>query len=67
MINLTDLGTNGITRRPLAVDEKQIVSLSADPVEAERTVVTLFGGQWFLVAETISEIESLIETARANA
>jgi uncharacterized protein YlzI (FlbEa/FlbD family) len=63
MINLTDLGTIGVNRRSLAVDPKQIVSLSADPVEANRTVVTLLNGTWFLVAESISEINSLIETA----
>jgi hypothetical protein len=63
MINLIDLGTSGVNRRPLAIDEKQIISLSADPVETSRTVVTLFGGAWFLVEESISEIETLIQEA----
>lgn len=61
MIELHDLGQSGVNDTPLAIDEKYIVSLSADPVEASRTVVTLASGVWFLVSESVAEIEAMIE------
>jgi uncharacterized protein YlzI (FlbEa/FlbD family) len=64
MIRLTDLGTSGAGNgEPLDIDEKQISSLEADPVEASRTVVTMDSGTWFLVAESVSQIETLIAAA----
>jgi uncharacterized protein YlzI (FlbEa/FlbD family) len=63
MIQLTNLETGaGTDGTPLEVDEKSISSLSADPVEASRTVVTMMNGTWFLVSESVEEIEVLIET-----
>lgn len=60
MIRLTDLGTTGTENNPLDIDENDIVSIAVDPVEDDRTVVTLNDGVYYLVSESIEEIEMLI-------
>ena len=65
MIRLTNLGIGaGTHSTPLDVDEVGISSLAADPVEHSRTVVTMNNGTWYIVAETVPEIEALIEQAK---
>jgi hypothetical protein len=64
LIQLHNLGIGaGADSTPLDVDEQAISSLAADPVEESRTVVTMNNGTWFLVSESIPEIENLIEMA----
>ena len=63
MIRLTDLGATGTESDPLDVDETQIESLALDPVQSDRVVVTMKSGNWFLVSESVKEIERLIQSA----
>lgn len=61
MIRLTNLGIGaGTDSTPLDVDESLISSVAADPNESSRTIVTMQNGTWFLVSESIPEIEALM-------
>ena len=65
MIRLTNIGIGaGTDSTPLDVDEAEISSLAADPVEESRTVVTMSNGVFFVVSESVDEIENLISVAK---
>lgn len=65
MIRLTDCGTTGLNSDPVDLDETEISSLSADPVRpgADKTVVTMKNGTWFLVRESPDAIKELMAQA----
>jgi uncharacterized protein YlzI (FlbEa/FlbD family) len=65
MIQLTDLGHLGLGNDPLDLDETQVSSVSVDPVESDRTVVTMQNGTWFLVSESVEEVNNLISAAKS--
>jgi hypothetical protein len=69
MIRLTNAGIGaGLDSSPLDVDETQIVSVTPSQAqsESELTVVTLQGGTWYLVRESVAQVEQLIAEAKEN-
>jgi uncharacterized protein YlzI (FlbEa/FlbD family) len=68
MITLTDCGTTGLQSTPVEIDETQIASIAADPVRPDepKLVVTLTNGQWYLVSESLSQIDTLILEAKGR-
>jgi hypothetical protein len=63
VIQLHNLGIGaGDDSTPLDIDEAGISTLAVDPVEASRTIVTMNTGNWYLVSESVGEIERLIQS-----
>jgi hypothetical protein len=69
MIRLTNAGTGaGAGGEPLDIDEAQIVSVTVDPVRpgSQLTVVTTQFGIWYLVRESVEQVEQMIASAKGN-
>lgn len=68
MITLTDCGHDGLGHDQLEINEAMIVSVSVDPVRPgeQKTVVTMTGGIWYLVRESVEQVNELIAIAKSG-